>query len=103
MASIIQLLKRQFTIDLGAEKISVEGQVHRNVALKYLMKRRRSLLSTKDPEKVDDLFLKLPKRISIMGKVITRAYKVIWQKEGTEEFVGSRFVFKLEDELIIHS
>ena len=97
------MLKRQFTIDLGAEKISVEGQVHRNVALKYLMKRRRSLLSTKDPEKVDILFLKLPKRISVIGKVITRAYKVIWEKEGTDEFLGSRFVFKLEDEVINHS
>jgi len=94
-------LKRQFTIDLGAEKISVEGQVHRNVALKYLMRRRRSLLSTKDPEKVDNLYLDLPERIRIIGKVVTRAYKVIWQKEGTEEFQGSRFVFKLEDEAII--
>jgi hypothetical protein len=94
-------LKRQFTIDLGAEKISVEGQVHRNVALKYLMRRRRSLLSTKDPEKVDNLYFELPKRIRIIGKVVTRAYKVIWQKEGTEEFQGSRFVFKLEDEVII--
>jgi len=96
-------LKRQFTIDLGGEKISVEGQVHRNVALKYLMRRRRSLLSTKDPEKVDNLYLDLPERIRIIGKVVTRAYKVIWQKEGTEEFQGSRFVFKLEDEVIIQS
>ena len=96
-------MKRQFTIDLGGEKISVEGQVHKNVALKYLMKRRRSLLSTKDSEKVDNLYLQLPKRISIIGKVITRAYKVIWQKEGTDEFQGSRFVFKLEDDVIIRS
>lgn len=96
-------MKRQFTIDLGGEKISVEGQVHRNVALKYLMRRRRSLLSTKDPEKVDNLYLDLPERIRIIGKVVTRAYKVIWQKEGTEEFQGSRFVFKLEDEVIIQS
>ena len=42
----IALAKRQFTIDIRKEQIPVEGQVHRNVAVKYLMKRRRSLLMT---------------------------------------------------------
>jgi hypothetical protein len=46
------LTKRAFTIDTGKEKFEVEGHEHKNVAVKYLMKRRRSLLSTKDPEKV---------------------------------------------------
>ena len=49
------LAKRRFTIDTGKEQIPVEGQVHRNVAVKYLMKRRRSLLMTKNSEKVEKL------------------------------------------------
>jgi hypothetical protein len=96
-------LRRQFTIDVGREQIAVEGHLHKNVALKYLMKRRRSLLSTKDPQKVDKLYFELPKDIRIIGKVATRAYRVIWQKEGTEEFQGSRFVFKLEDDGTTHT
>jgi hypothetical protein len=58
----IALAKRQFTIDTGKEQIMVEGQVHKNVALKYLMKRRRSLLMTKNSEKVEKLWQDLPKR-----------------------------------------
>ncbi len=45
--------KRKFTIDLGNEKIEVEGHQHKNVAIKYLMKRRRSLIMTHDKEKAD--------------------------------------------------
>jgi predicted NAD-dependent protein-ADP-ribosyltransferase YbiA (DUF1768 family) len=90
--------KRQFTIDLGNEQISVEGQVHRNVAIKYLMKRRRSLLMTKDPNKIDSLFSSLPQNIKIIGKQVTRSYKVKWQREGTENFQGSRFIFMLNTE-----
>ena len=49
--------KRQFTIETSNnEQIPVEGQVHRNVAVKYLMRRRRSLLMTKDPQKVEKLY-----------------------------------------------
>ena len=48
--AIRPLTKRSFTIDTGKEKIEVEGHEHKNVAVKYLMKRRRSLLSTKDPD-----------------------------------------------------
>ena len=90
--------KRQFTIDLGNEQISVEGQVHRNVAIKYLMKRRRSLLMTKDPNKIESLFSSLPQNIKIIGKQVTRSYKVKWQREGTEDFQGSRFIFMLNTE-----
>ena len=43
------MTKRAFTIDTGKEKFETEGHEHKNVAVKYLMKRRRSLLSTKDP------------------------------------------------------
>jgi predicted NAD-dependent protein-ADP-ribosyltransferase YbiA (DUF1768 family) len=90
--------KRQFTIDINKEQIPVEGQVHKNVAVKYLMKRRRSLLTTKNPEKVEKLYSDLPKNIKIIGKQVTHAYKVNWEKEGSEEYCGSRFVFTLDEE-----
>jgi len=91
------LAKRQFTIDTGKEQIPVEGQVHRNVAIKYLMKRRRSLLMTKNSEKVEKLWQDLPMNIRIIGKQVTREYRVKWQRLGSEEFEGSRFAFVLED------
>ena len=92
------MTKRQFTIDINKEQIPVEGQVHKNVAVKYLMKRRRSLLTTKNPDKVEKLYSDLPKNIKIIGKQVTRAYKVNWEKEGSEEYCGSRFVFTLDEE-----
>ena len=91
------MAKRQFLIDLGKEQIPVEGQVHKNVAVKYLMKRRRSLLMTKNPEKVEKLWTDLPKEIKIVGKQLTREYKINWARLGTEDFEGSRFVFTLDD------
>jgi hypothetical protein len=91
------LAKRQFIIDTGKEQIPVEGQVHKNVAVKYLMRRRRSLLMTKNPEKVEKLYIEVPRTIKIIGKQLTREYKVNWEREGTEEFAGSRFVFTLDD------
>jgi hypothetical protein len=91
------LVKRSFTIDIGKEQIPVEGQVHRNVAIKYLMKRRRSLLMTKNPEKVEKLWNDLPQTIKIIGKQLTREYKVSWTRTGIEEFEGSRFVFTIDD------
>jgi predicted NAD-dependent protein-ADP-ribosyltransferase YbiA (DUF1768 family) len=75
--------------------IPVEGQVHRNVAVKYLMKRRRSLLMTKDPQKVEVLYSDLPDTIKIIGKQITRCYAVKWEREGLEDYQGSRFVFRI--------
>ena len=91
------MAKRQFTIDTGKEKIPVEGQVHRNVAVKYLMKRRRSLLMTKNSEKIERLWEDLPKNIKIIGKQVTREYMIKWERLGTEEFEGSRFAFTLQD------
>ena len=91
------MAKRQFTIDTGKEKIPVEGQVHRNVAVKYLMKRRRSLLMTKNSEKAERLWEDLPKNIKIIGKQVTREYIIKWERLGTEEFEGSRFAFTLQD------
>jgi hypothetical protein len=92
------LAKRQFTIDTGKEQIPVEGQVHRNVAVKYLMKRRRSLLMTKNSEKVEKLWQDLPRTIKIVGKQVTKEYRVKWERLGREEFEGSRFAFTLEDQ-----
>jgi hypothetical protein len=92
------LAKRQFTIDTGKEQIPVEGQVHKNVAVKYLMKRRRSLLMTKNSENVEKLWLDLPKKIKIIGKQVTKEYRVKWERLGQEEFEGSRFTFTLEDQ-----
>ena len=89
--------KRKFTIDLGNEKIEVEGHIHKNVAIKYLMKRRRSLLMTKDKEKVEKLFADIPQTISIVGGHLTKSYQVNWEREGTTEFEGSRFVLTLTE------
>jgi hypothetical protein len=91
------LAKRQFTIDTGNEQIHVEGHVHRNVAVKYLMKKRRSLLMTKNSEKIEKLWDDLPKNVRIIGKQVTREYKVKWERLGSEEFEGSRFAFTLQD------
>ena len=89
--------KRAFTIDTGKEQMEVEGHEHRNVAVKYLMKRRRSLLSTKDQAKVDVMYTELPGEVKIIGKQLTKAYKVSWEKKGTGEFVGARFTFEIAE------
>jgi len=91
------LAKRAFTIDNGKEQIEVEGHEHRNVAVKYLMKRRRSLLSTKDPAKVENMYAELPTEVKIIGKQLTKAYKVSWEKKGTGEFAGARFTFDMTE------
>ena len=84
-------------IDTGREQIPVEGQVHRNVAVRYLMKRRRSLLMTKNSERVEKLWTDLPKNIKVIGKQVIREYRVTWERLGSEAFEGSRFAFTLED------
>jgi predicted NAD-dependent protein-ADP-ribosyltransferase YbiA (DUF1768 family) len=89
------LAKRKFTIDTGKEKIEVEGHAHRNVAVKYLMRRRRSLLFTKDKAKVEKLYEEVPRTISIIGAQVTKSYEVKWERVGTEEFTGVRFPFTL--------
>lgn len=90
------MTKREFIIDNGREKIQELGYLHKNVAVKYLMKRRRSLLMTKNLEKVESLFADLPKKISIIGKQITHNYEVNWERQGITEFEGSRYVFTLK-------
>ena len=39
----------------------------------------------------------LPLQVSIIGKQITRSYKVAWEKTGTGEFSGARFTFTMEE------
>jgi len=90
------LTKREFIIDNGTEKIAELGHLHKNVAVKYLMKRRRSLLMTKNLEKVENLFSELPRKIRIIGKQVTYSYEVNWERQGVIEFEGSRFVFTLK-------
>ena len=90
------MTKREFIIDNGNEKIQEFGYLHKNVAVKYLMKRRRSVLMTKNLEKVESLFSQLPRKISIIGKQITHSYEVNWERQGITEFEGSRFVFTLK-------
>jgi predicted NAD-dependent protein-ADP-ribosyltransferase YbiA (DUF1768 family) len=91
------LPKRHFTIDTGKEKIEVEGYEHMKVAVKYLMKRRRSLLSTKDKEKVERMFEELPDHVAVIGKQVSKSYKATWEKVSTGEFAGARFTFTLEE------
>ena len=52
---------------------------------------------TKNSEKVEKLWQDLPKRIKIIGKQVTKEYRVKWERLGREEFEGSRFAFTLED------
>lgn len=89
--------KRLFTIDTGSEQIPVEGNEHKKVAVRYLMKRRRSLLSTKDPAKVERLYVELPRQVSVAGKQLTRTYAVNWERIGTQEYTGARFSFTLNE------
>jgi hypothetical protein len=91
------LVKREFIIDTGSEKIQTEGHAHKNVALKYLMKRRRSVLMTRNSVKVERLFSELPTLINVKGKQIAHKYKINWQRTGINEFEGSRFVFSLNE------
>ena len=91
------MAKRTFTVDTGKEKIEVEGTDYQKVAVKYLMKRRRSLLFTKDPAKVEKLWQDLPKQVKIIGAQLTKTYGVDWEKVGTKEFAGARFTFELEE------
>ena len=92
------MAKRNFTIDTGDEKVDVQGYDYEKVAIRYLMKRRRSLLFTRDPAKVEMLWEKLPKQIKVIGAKDSKSFKVDWKRVGEEEFQGARFVFTLTPE-----
>ena len=91
------MVKRKFVIDTGVEKIEVDGYDYQKVAIKYLMKRRRSLLSTRDPAKVETLWEKLPKALEVIGTRESKKYNIDWKRVGEEEFQGARFVFTLKE------
>jgi hypothetical protein len=91
------MVKRTFTIDTGSERIDVEGYDYQKVAIKYLMKRRRSLLSTRDPTKVEVLWEKLPRSVEVIGSRESKKYTIEWKRVGEEEFQGARFVFSLKE------
>jgi hypothetical protein len=91
------MAKRAFTVDTGKEQIQVEGTDYQKVAVKYLMKRRRSLLFTKDPAKSEKLWEDLPKQLRVIGAQLTKTYDISWEKVGTKEFAGARFTFELEE------
>src|SRR2546428_13908422 len=96
------MAKRGFTIDTGSEKIDVEGHEHKNVAVKYLMKRRRRLLFTKDPGKVEKLWTGLPQHIAIIGKQVTKELDVEWEQWSTGVFAGAMINIILERAAWIH-
>ena len=55
------------------------------------------MLMTKDLDKVERLYSDLPQTIKIVGKQVTHEYRVNWQREGTDDFQGSRFIFKIDE------
>ena len=83
-------------MDIGNEEIYLEGYEHKSVATKYFMKKRRSLLMTKDKLKVEQLFKALPTKVTVKGKQINKTFKINWERVGTTEFEGARFTFILE-------
>ena len=91
------MVKKEFIMVVNDTQIPVLGHTHRNVALKYLMKRRRSLLMTKDPAKVETLYTSLPTQIMVKSKRVNRAYDINWERVGTENFEGSRFPFTISE------
>jgi hypothetical protein len=52
---------------------------------------------TKNPMKVEDLYLNLPSIITVMSKRVSRAYQVSWERVGTSNFEGSRYPFTIAE------
>jgi hypothetical protein len=88
-----------FSIKAGKEAIKAEGLTHESTLTAYLMKRRRSLISARDPAKADQLFSDLPKKAIVSGGGASKAYRVKWEKVGGRKsrFPGARFVFSVEE------
>ena len=84
-------------------QIPVLGHTHRNVAVKYLMKRRRSILMTRDPAKVENLYTCLPTNMMVKSKRICRSYEINWERVGTENFEGSRFPFTISERVQVQA
>jgi hypothetical protein len=99
----LAMVKKEFIMVVNDSQIPVLGHTHRNVAVKYLMKRRRSLLMTKDPVKVENLYTSLPSQIMVKSKRISRAYNINWERVGTENFEGSRFPFTISEQVMVQT
>ena len=89
--------RRQFILDIGTEKVEVEGYEPRKALIKYLMKRRRSLLFTRDPAKVEMMFQKMPTHADVTSPKTSKSFNIKWEKVGSGEFQGARFTFELEE------
>jgi hypothetical protein len=93
----LTMVKKEFIMVVNDTQIPVLGHTHRNVAVKYLMKRRRSLLMTRDPAKLENLYSSLPTQIMVKSKRVSHAYDINWERVGTENFEGSRFPFTISE------
>ena len=89
--------KRKFMLDFGTEKVEVEGYDPQKALIKYLMKKRRSLLMTKDKEKVERLWKAVPSEATVSSARSVKKYRIIWKEKGEGEFEGARYVFYLEE------
>jgi len=89
----------KFEIKVGGAVIVSEGLTHESALTAYLMKRRRSLLSTRDPTRASRLFSDLPKKAIVSGGGTSKAYRVKWEKMGgrRSRFPGARYVFSVEE------
>ncbi len=90
--------KRKFLLDFGTEKVEVEGYDPQKALIKYLMKKRRSLLMTKDKEKVERLWKSVPSEATVSSARSVKKYRINWKEKGEGEFEGARYVFYLEEE-----
>jgi hypothetical protein len=77
------------SIKAGKETIKAEGLAHESALTACLMKRRRSLLSSRDPAKADQLFSNLPKKAVVSGGDASKSYRV---GGGRSRFPGARCV-----------
>lgn len=89
--------KKQFVLDFGTEKVEVEGYEPHKALIKYLMKRRRSLLFTRDPAKVELIFNKMPTHAQVISLKTKKSFDIKWERVGTGEFQGARFTFELKE------
>jgi hypothetical protein len=88
-----------FTIKLEDATVNAEGLTHESALTAYLMKRRRSLLFTRDPARADQLFSSLPVKAIVSGGGTSKAYRVKWEKVGgrRSRFSEARYVFSVEE------
>ena len=89
------MAKRAFTIDTGKEQIEVEGHVHSQRRGEVPDEEKEELALHEGPGKGGEDVRRATQHVKIIGKQLTKAYKVAWEKKGTGEFVGARFTFDM--------